>query len=303
MRTDRCVAASTLLLLCGAAGLAVTPRSPAAVPAVAAAPGAPRRAAPPAALLGQASFEAKLERFAPSAELPELRKRAARLESDLTDAVHEQDFAAAAMLRDDLAELRDQDPACLAAKLREELEARVRKQHFGEAARLRDQLIELRSYLPQYQLAGLWKGNYPNHGECIVRLWYQGDTLLALKVTGDEHVPAGEVTFRADLTTPHHDPTIYETGDEDLVGVRVEVVSVSSKGTPQQREVERYGGEGRIAARGFEHAHFVPGQLFLIDTDVVGFLWLPLGTFVVFSRVDEAESTSVQMMDGPIESI
>jgi hypothetical protein len=206
------------------------------------------------------------------------------------------------MLRDDLAELRDQDPACLASILREEMDSRVRKQHFREAAVLRDQLVELRQYLPQYQLAGLWKGNYPNHGECIVRFWYQGDTLLAFKVTGDEHVPAGEVTFRADLTTPYHDPTISETGSEDLVGVRVEVVSVTSKGTPQQREVERYQGEGRIAARGFQHAHFVPGQLFLIDTDVVGFLWLPLGTFVVFSRVDENERLEVQM-DDSIESI
>lgn len=290
------VAPLLLLLLDGAAGLAV---APAAAPACRA--GAHRRSAPPAAVMTQASFEAKLERFAPASELPELRKRAARLETDLADAVHEQDFAAAAMLRDDLKEVRDQDPACLASRLRHEMDHRVRKQQFSEAASLRDQLIELRSFLPQYQLAGLWKGNYPNHGECIVRLWYQGDTLLALKVTGDEHVPAGEVTFRADLTTPFHDPTIYETGNEDLVGVRVEVVSVSSKGAPQQREVERYQGEGRIAARGFQHDHFVPGQLFLIDTDVVGFLWLPLGTFVVFSRVDENEA--MPTMDGSIESI
>ena len=28
----------------------------------------------------------------------------------------------------------------------------------------------------------------------------------------------------------------------------------------------------------------VPGQLFLLDADVIGFLWQPLGTFVVFSR-------------------
>ena len=71
--------------------------------------------------------------------------------------------------------------------------------------------------------------------------------------------------------------------------MRVEVVSLSTEGEPEQREVERFQGEGRIAARGFQHAHYVPGQLFLMDTDVVGFLWLPLGTFVVFSRAEEQE--------------
>jgi len=126
-----------------------------------------------------------------------------------------------------------------------------------------------------------------------VRLHYEGDTLLATKITGDEHVPAGEVTFRADLTLPDHEPMIHDTGSEDLVGVRVEVVSLSSDGGSQQRELERYRGEGRVAARGFQHAHYVPGQLFLMDEDVVGFLWLPLGTFVVFSRVEEG----VEMAD------
>lgn len=72
----------------------------------------------------------------------------------------------------------------------------------------------------------------------------------------------------------------------------MEVVALSSDGSQEQHEVEHYQGEGRIAAIGFEHAHFVPGQLFLMDTDVLGFLWLPLGTFVVFSRVSEEKECS-----------
>ena len=108
-------------------------------------------------------------------------------------------------------------------------------------------------------------------------------------MTGDEHVPAGEITFQAELATPVVESPAPAAGGDDLVGVRVEVVSLSSDGAPQQREVERYHGEGRIAARGFRHAHFVPGQLFLMDTDVLGFLWLPLGTLVVFNRVPEEE--------------
>ena len=71
--------------------------------------------------------------------------------------------------------------------------------------------------------------------------------------------------------------------------VRVEVLALSPDGKQEPREVEQFRGEGRVAARGFRHPHFVPGQLFLMDDDVVGFLWLPIGTFVVFSRVPEDE--------------
>jgi hypothetical protein len=132
-----------------------------------------------------------------------------------------------------------------------------------------------------------------------VRLHYDetGDQLFATKLTGDEHVPAGEVTFRADLSAPY-EPPIAGIGPRaaadgaSKLGVRVEVISLSADGAQDQREVEQFGGEGRIAARGFQHAHYVPGQLFLMDDDVVGFLWLPIGTFVVFTRVPEEETCS-----------
>ena len=52
----------------------------------------------------------------------------------------------------------------------------------------------------------------------------------------------------------------------------------------EQREVERYHGEGRVAARGFQHAHYVPGQLILVEPDTIGFLWQQMGIFVVFNR-------------------
>ena len=69
--------------------------------------------------------------------------------------------------------------------------------------------------------------------------------------------------------------------------MRVEVLSLADDGSHEPRDVEQFCGEGRIAARGFRHPHYVPGQLFLMDDDVVGFLWLAIGTFVVFSRVPE----------------
>ena len=293
------------------------------------------------------TFESKLKHFAAAAELPALRTEAARLESEMQSSVEEQDFAAAATLRDQLSDLRQKDPAFLASNLRERLEVLVRRESYGEAATTRDQLLVLRRFQPQYQLAGLWKGAAPrrarertprprvqNGGSRLSRVLLlrrgvsqprrgdrqdplrgrhprrsQGGTrtprpavsfapLTAFssplarppsprpspQMTGDEHVPAGETTFRADLTTPWQEgASVEEIDEEELVGVRVEVVSVGSDGS-EQREVERYHGEGRVAARGFQHAHYVPGQLILVEPDTIGFLWQQMGIFVVFNR-------------------
>jgi hypothetical protein len=235
----------------------------------------------------QEEFEKRCKQFAPAAELAGIRQECLTAEHQMDAAVDREDYVAAAMYRDDLRELQAKDPAEAARQMREQMDLAVKREDYDAACMYRDFLRVLRRFLPQYQLAGLWKGTYPNHGEELIRVRYDGDSLYATKVTGDEHVPAGEVTFRAELADPCK-PEQRSSG-EDMAGVRVEVVSLSSDGAPQQREVERYVGEGCIAARGFQHAHYVPGQLFLMDTDVLGFLWLPLGTLVVFNRVPEDE--------------
>jgi hypothetical protein len=234
-------------------------------------------------------FERRIESFAPTSELGAIRKQIVNVRTEMDYAVDSEDYVSAAMYRDDLRELQGRDPVESAADARAQLERAVEKERYSDAAIFRDYLRVLRRFMPQYQLAGLWKGTYPNHGEELIRVRYDGDTLFATKVTGDEHVPAGEVTFRAELAAPCEPDVKGLEMEGDMVGVRVEVVSLSSDGAPQQRDVERYHGEGRIAAKGFQHAHYVPGQLFLMDTDVVGFLWLPLGTLVVFNRVPEEE--------------
>jgi len=260
----------------------------------------PRTAAPQLNSVPE-DFEAQIATFAPRKELPQVRGLRAKIQEQLANAIDTEDYTSAALLRDDLAELKQKDPATVAAALREELEAHVRKERYDDAARCRDELLVLRRFLPQYQLAGLWKGNYPNHGDEFVRLHYQGDQLFATKITGDEHVPAGEITFQADLAAP---ADLWEelggpgrglnTPSSDGAGVRVEVLALSADGGHEPREVEQFHGQGRIAARGFRHPHFVPGQLFLMDDDVIGFLWLPIGTFVVLSRVPEDEELSAK---------
>ena len=147
-------------------------------------------------------FEGQVAQFAPPSALLEVRGQRAKVQEQLASAISNEDYTAAGVLRDRLAELRQKDPATVAVQLREEMSNHVASERYGEAARCRDELLVLRRFLPQYQLAGVWKGNYPNHGDELVRLHYQGDQLFATKITGDEHVPKGEVTFRADLSAP-----------------------------------------------------------------------------------------------------
>lgn len=109
-------------------------------------------------LSAESSFEAKLRHFAPAADLPTVRGELSKLQNKLQAAIDEQDFAAAAMIRDDIAELRSKDPAVMSSVLKEQMQQAVEKEDYEHASALRDQMLVLRRFLPQYQLAGLWKG-------------------------------------------------------------------------------------------------------------------------------------------------
>jgi len=100
---------------------------------------------------------------------------------------------------------------------------------------------------PIPSLAGDWIGRYPGHFDEVIRVTQAGTRVEAVKITGDDNVPAGEITWRADV----------------LTGV----------------------GEGQIAEREFRHAHFVPGRLIVRGADVIEFVWEKLGS-VEYRRDD-----------------
>ena len=96
-------------------------------------------------------------------------------------------------------------------------------------------------------LTGEWIGRYPGHFDETVAITQEGVNLLATKVTGDEHVPAGEITWRADLRT--------------LLG------------------------EGQVAEREFHRPRFVPGRLEVLSADLIVFHWDGVGS-VEYRRDD-----------------
>lgn len=97
------------------------------------------------------------------------------------------------------------------------------------------------------RLAGEWVGHYTGHFDEFVRIVQDGSMLEAWKITGDDYVPAGALTWRADL----------ETGL----------------------------GEGQIAEREFRNPRFVRGKLTVIDSERISFEWENCGT-VEYRRDD-----------------
>lgn len=99
----------------------------------------------------------------------------------------------------------------------------------------------------EIDLTGEWIGHYPGHYDEVIRIHQDGEEVEAVKITGDEYVPAGEITWRASLSTGH--------------------------------------GEGQIAAQEFQHPRFVPGRLIIVNHERIIFKWENCGE-VEFRRDD-----------------
>lgn len=96
-------------------------------------------------------------------------------------------------------------------------------------------------------LSGEWIGHYPGHFDEVVKIVQEEDEIEAIKVTGDDYVPAGATTWRASLRTMT--------------------------------------GEGQIAEREFVNPRFVPGILTVINPERIVFKWENCGE-VEFRRDD-----------------
>jgi hypothetical protein len=96
-------------------------------------------------------------------------------------------------------------------------------------------------------LSGEWIGHYPGHFDEVIRIMQERDHALAVKLTGDEYVPAGNVTWWANV----------QTGD----------------------------GQGQIAEQEYRNPRFVPGKLTIVNPQRIVFRWENLGE-VEFRRDD-----------------
>jgi len=148
-------------------------------------------------------------------------------------------------------------------------------EHVGDmfqAEKYRREAENARRSLPQFNLDGLWVGKFGSHGFEMVNVTYVGDVLVANKVTGDRNVPKGEVSFTVDLSPNTNKGMLHP-------------ISLGREASKQWgcRHLQRFAGQGQVAAEGFTKSQFVDGQLILVN-QYFSFAWLPIGHQVFFGR-------------------
>jgi len=149
-----------------------------------------------------------------------------------------------------------------------------------EAAMYREEAENARSCLPHLNLEGLWIGKYGSQGYQMINVTYVGDTLIAYKVTGDDNVPRGEISFKADLT-PTKTQKLTESLNEELPPIELSNKAAKKWGT---KKLSRYAGSGQVAESGFKNTQWMDGQLIVIGDNYFSFAWLPISFQIFFGR-------------------
>lgn len=143
-----------------------------------------------------------------------------------------------------------------------------------DAEKYRKEAMIARAALPQFNLDGLWVGKYGEHGFEMINVTYVGDVMIAYKVTGDQNVPKGEISFTVDLSSEA------QAQHDMLEPIELAPTAAEQWGT---RFLTRFAGKGQVAALGFKDRSWLEGQLILVG-DYFSFAWLPISHQVFFGR-------------------
>ena len=229
-------------------------------------------------------------KYASGDALYELRRTIANLRDELIDARQQQQIVSISNpknnrmkrriseLEKELLELNGRDAEFVAAV---SLELLAKAKSSGDESLIKKystQLDEARSQMPQFNLHGLWVGKYGEAGYEMINVTYSGDTLIATKLTGDNNVPKGEISFTVDLAPS-------TSANNGMSTAALDPIELNSKAAKQWGKsfLPRFLGKGQVAAEGFVNPTWLEGQLILVGR-FFSFAWLPLGHQVFFGR-------------------
>lgn len=214
----------------------------------------------------------------------DLRDEIEQLERDLSSAleVGVSDTAVSA-IRSMLRRAQARDPEHVYRVTSGAAKSAERMGRMEESERYREESVKARRMLPQFNLEGLWVGKYGSHGFEMINVTYSGDELIAYKVTGDQNIPRGEISFTADLS-PYLADELSPSGQMAMKLDPIELSDSSAKKWGTKR-LPRFPGQGHAAEPGFVNHQYMEGQLVVIgEGDYFSFAWVPLEHQIFFGR-------------------
>ena len=222
-------------------------------------------------------------------DLWDLRSKMDKLSTTLLDAINEGEDALESLAREKLRKIEKQDPELVYMLELADAEEAASEGRAEDAEKHMERAKAARSCLPQFNLDGLWVGKYGNHGYELINVTYVGDTLIATKLTGDNNVPRGEITFQVDLHPLRYNKN-KQTGlsknsplsnNSPLAPIALTEQAARKWGT---RKLPRYSGLGQVAEEGFTNNQWMDGQLIIIGDNYFSFAWVPIEQQIFFGR-------------------
>jgi hypothetical protein len=154
---------------------------------------------------------------------------------------------------------------------------------------------------------------YGQHGYEMINVTYQGDLLIAYKVTGDRNVPRGEITFQVDLSPVpparvggNNNNNNYNNGSSgtgtgygpnsnsggsgasgaSIPNEPLQPISLTDKAAKKwgTTQLPRHKGLGQVAESGFTNNQWMDGQLIIIGEQYFSFAWVPIEQQIFFGR-------------------
>jgi hypothetical protein len=120
----------------------------------------------------------------------------------------------------------------------------------------------------------------------MINVTYQGDLLIAYKVTGDKNVPRGEITFQVDLNPLDRKVVGDFSGDPSSTTEPLQPISLTEKAAKKwgTTQLPRHKGLGQVAEAGFKKNQWMEGQLIIIGEEYFSFAWVPIEQQIFFGR-------------------
>jgi len=227
--------------------------------------------------------KAQFEGFGDS--LWDLRSEMDQISRQLIDAIDEGEVSVQKSMREKLRHIEKRDPELVYMVSVAEMDRAQREGRTRDIEMHRKRAAAARSCLPQFNLDGLWVGKYGSQYD-LINITYVGDTLIAEKVTGDNNVPKGAITFQVDLHPLRRTRGVSSVGaigyEKDILEPIVLTEKAAAKwGT---RKLPRYSGLGQVAEENYKNHQWMDGQLIIIGDDYFSFAWLPIEQQIFFGR-------------------